>query len=254
MRPWTKPRLSKLDKPWLIVDYVFSARFMYGAWITLWITVVSLLFGILVGLAVALLQESKSRLLNGLAIAYLWLFRGTPALLQIIFVFNVLPQFGLTLTNFESGVVALSMNEGAYMAEIIRSGLLAVGRGQRTAARALGLREAQMMRYVVLPQAMRIVIPPIGNQFIGMLKLSALVSVVAVEDLLLVANQAASSNFRYLEALSAAGIYYLLFTTLFMGIQSLIEDWASGNRRRRKRKATLVERMIGATGDGGQVR
>ena len=79
-------------------------------------------------------------------------------------------------------------------------------------------------------------------------------SVVAVEDLLLVANQAASSNFRYLEALSAAGIYYLIFTTLFMGIQSQIEDWASGNRRRRKRKTTLVERMIGATGDGGQVR
>jgi polar amino acid transport system permease protein len=108
--------------------------------------------------------------------------------------------------------------------------------------------------YVVLPQAMRIIITPIGNQFIGMLKLSALVSVVAVEDLLLVANQVASSNFRYLEALSAAGIYYLLFTTLFMSIQSRIEDWASGNRRRRKRKATLVERMIGTTGDRGQDR
>jgi polar amino acid transport system permease protein len=227
---------------------------MYGAWITLWITVVSLFFGILVGLVVALLQENKSRVLSGAAIAYLWLFRGTPALLQIIFVFNVLPQFGITLSNFESGVVALSMNEGAYMAEIVRSGLHAVGQGQRTAARALGLREAQMLRYVVLPQAMRIIIPPIGNQFIGMLKLSALVSVVAVEDVLLVANQTASSNFRYLEALSAAGIYYLLFTTLFMCIQSRIEDWASGKRRRRKRRATFVERMIGTTGDGGQVR
>lgn len=243
-----------MDKPWLIVDYVFSSRFMYGAWITLWITVVSLFFGILVGLVVGLQQESKSRVLSGAAIAYLWLFRGTPALLQIIFVFNVLPQFGITLSNFASGVVALSMNEGAYMAEIVRSGLHAVGRGQRIAARALGLREAQMMRHVVLPQAMRIIIPPIGNQFIGMLKLSALVSVVAVEDLLLVANQAASSNFRYLEALSAAGIYYLLFTTLFMGIQFRIEDWASGNRRRRKRSATLVERMIGTTGDGQHVR
>ena len=118
------------------------------------------------------------------------------------------------------------MNEGAYMAEIVRSGLQAVGRGQRTAARALGMREAQMMRYVVLPQALRIIMPPIGNQFIGMLKLSALVSVVAVEELLLVANQTASANFRYLEALSAAGIYYLLFTTLFMVLQARIEDWA----------------------------
>ena len=140
------------------------------------------------------------------------------------------------------------------MAEIIRSGLQAVGRGQRTAARALGMQEWQVMRYVVLPQALRIIVPPTGNQFIGMLKLSALVSTVAVEDLLLVANQAASANFRYLEALSAAGIYYLMFTTLFMLVQARIEDWASGNRRRRARRTTLVERLLGATGGPGRVR
>ena len=243
-----------MDKPWLIVEYFISPRFVWGAAMTLWITIASLFFGILVGLLIALLQESKNRTLNTLAFGYLWLFRGTPALFQIIFVFNVLPQFGITLSNFASGVVALAMNEGAYMAEIIRSGLQAVGRGQRTAARALGMKEWQVMRYVVLPQALRIIIPPTGNQFIGMLKLSALVSAVAVEELLLVANQAASANFRYLEALSAAGIYYLIFTTLFMAVQARIEDWASGNRRRRMRKTSLLERMIGATGDGGRVR
>jgi polar amino acid transport system permease protein len=244
-----------VDKPWLVVEYFVSPRFVWGASLTLWITIVSLFFGILVGLLIALLQESKSRYLNAFAVGYLWLFRGTPALFQIIFVFNVLPQFGITLSNFWSGVVALAMNEGAYMAEIVRSGLQAVGRGQRTAARALGMKEWQVMRSVVLPQALRIIIPPTGNQFIGMLKLSALVSAVAVEELLLVANQAASANFRYLEALSAAGLYYLLFTTLFMLIQARIEDWARGNRGRRGKKASLFERMIGATGgDGGRVR
>src|SRR5258708_1998250 len=209
---------------------------------TLGIAVGSLCFGIIVGLILALSQEAKNRAANALAIGYLWLFRGTPALFQIIFVFNVLPQFGITLSSFASGVVALAMNEGAYMAEIVRSGLQAVGRGQRTAARALGLKEWQVMRYVVLPQALRIIIPPTGNQFIGMLKLSALVSAVAVEELLLVANQAASANFRYLEALSAAGIYYLIFTTVFMIVQARIEAWAHGNRRRRQRNAPLVQR------------
>jgi polar amino acid transport system permease protein len=243
-----------VDKPWLVVEYFVSPRFVWGASLTLWITVVSLFFGIQVGLLIALLQESKNRYLNALAVGYLWLFRGTPALFQIIFVFNVLPQFGITLSNFWSGVVALAMNEGAYMAEIVRSGLQAVGRGQRTAARALGMKEWQVMRSVVLPQALRIIIPPTGNQFIGMLKLSALVSAVAVEELLLVANQAASANFRYLEALSAAGLYYLLFTTLFMLIQARVEDWARGSRGRRGKKASLFERMIGATGDGGRVR
>ena len=118
-----------MDKPWLVVEYFVSPRFVWGASLTLWITIVSLFFGILVGLLIALLQESKSRYLNAFAVGYLWLFRGTPALFQIIFVFNVLPQFGITLSNFWSGVVALAMNEGAYMAEIVRSGLQAVGRG-----------------------------------------------------------------------------------------------------------------------------
>ena len=109
------------------------------------------------------------------------------------------------------------------MAEIMRSGIRAVGPGQRLAARALGLPDRQVMRWVVLPQALRIIIPPIGNQFISMLKLSALVSVIGVQELLLVADQTASGNFRYIETLSAAGIYYLVMTTLFMAIQSVIE-------------------------------
>lgn len=243
-----------MDHPWLIVEYFISPRFVQGALVTLWITVVSLFFGIVAGLLLALLQESKRWPARAVAVGYLWLFRGTPALFQIIFVFNVLPQFGITLSNFWSGVVALSLNEGAYMAEIIRSGLQSVGRGQRTAARALAMKEWEVLRSVVLPQALRVIIPPTGNQFIGMLKLSALVSTVAVEDLLLVANQSASANFRYLEALSAAGLYYLLFTTLFMILQSRIEAWARGRRRSDKKKVSLLDRMLGAAGEAGRAR
>lgn len=201
---------------------------------TLVITILSVLCGMVVGFVIAMLQQSGSRTLRGSAVAYLWLFRGTPVLFQLIFVFNVLPSFGVVLSGFTCAILALSLNEGAYMSEIMRSGLQAVGRGQRMAARALGMHEWQVMAHVVLPQALRIIIPPIGNQFIGMLKLSALVSVIAVEDLLLIANQTASRNFRYLEALTAAGVYYLALTSVFMLVQARIEHWARGRRRTRE--------------------
>jgi polar amino acid transport system permease protein len=136
------------------------------------------------------------------------------------------------------------------MAEIMRSGINAVGRGQRQAARALGMTDWQVMRYVVLPQALRITIPPIGNQFIGMLKLSALVSVIAVNDLLLVADQTASANFRYIEALSAAGIYYLAMTTLLMVGQAIIERQLARRGRRRGARVPLVQRLLGLSGAG----
>jgi len=243
------------DSPELILRYLSSARFFDAALMTMLISLCSLAGGMLAGLAVALAQEARFAPLRGLAIGYLWLFRGTPVLFQLIFVFNVLPAFGVVLSGFACAVLALSLNEGAYMAEIMRSGIGAVGRGQRMAARALGMQEWQVMRWVVLPQALRIIIPPIGNQFIGMLKLSALVSVIAVEELLLVANQTASSNFRYLEALTAAGIYYLGMTTVFMVLQALLER---ALRRRGRaaaiRKLSFTQRMLGATADAGRVR
>ncbi len=235
-----------MDSPELILQYVFSQPFAEAAGMTLLITILSVLLGIVLGLIIAMMQESRVAALRGLVVVYLWLFRGTPVLFQIIFVFNVLPTFGILFSGFTSAIIALSLNEGAYMSEIMRSGLQAVGRGQRTAGRALGMREWQVMRYIVLPQALRIVIPPIGNQFIGMLKLSALVSVIAVEELLLVANQTASANFRYLEALAAAGIYYLLFTTVFMLAQARIERWAGAQKRSRTTpKVSFTQRLLG---------
>ena len=194
------------------------------------------------GLALALTKETR---LKPLVTLYLWLFRGTPVLLQIVFAFNVLPSFGIILSGYACAILALGLNEGAYMAEIMRSGIRAIGPGQHDAAHALGLARLQTMRLVVLPQALRIIIPPVGNQFIGMLKLSALISVIGVKELLLVADQAASSNFRYFEALSAAGIYYLALTTLFMLVQSRIE-WALS--RPRRTTPIRIARLIPSTG------
>ncbi len=212
-----------LFQPHLLVQYLLSADFFHGAIMTLSLSIASLATGMVVGLLLAVGQEVPLRPVRWLVVFYLWLFRGTPVLLQLVFAFNVLPAFGVLLPGVACAVLALGLNEGAYMAEIMRAGIRAVGPGQRLAARALGLEEWRVMRFVVLPQALRIVIPPIGNQFIGMLKLSALVSVIGVQELLLVADQTASGNFRYIETLVAAGIYYLALTTVFMLIQSMIE-------------------------------
>ncbi len=224
----------------LMLGYLFSLSFAQAALVTIWISLASLLVGMVIGLLLAAGQEVPSRVVRGAIIGYLWLFRGTPVLLQLVFAFNVLPLFHLVLPAYTCAVLALGLNEGAYMTEIMRSGIRAVGPGQRLAARALGLEERQIMLSVVLPQALRIVIPPIGNQFNGMLKLSALVSVIGVQELLLVADQTASMNFRFLETLTTAGIYYLAMTTVLMVIQVFIER-ACQRRRGRAPKASLFK-------------
>jgi polar amino acid transport system permease protein len=235
---------ASLFQPALLAQYLVSADFFHGAAMTLWLSVASLAVGMAFGLMLAVGQEVHWRPVRAVVWFYIWLFRGTPVLLQLVFAFNVLPAFGILLPGFACAVLALGLNEGAYMAEIMRSGIRAVGPGQRLAARALGLEDGQVMRWVVLPQALRIVIPPIGNQFIGMLKLSALVSVIGVKELLLVADETASGNFRYIETLTAAGIYYLVLTTAFMAIQSVIERSYRRRRPSSRRAAVAVETRL----------
>jgi len=228
--------------------YLVSASFFRGALMTLLLTITATFFGVMVGLAIALIQESGLRLARAFVVVYLWVFRGTPVLLQILFVYNVLPSYGIVFSGFVSAVIALSLNEGAYMAEILRSGMEAVKKGQRTAGLALGMKKWQVLRFVVLPQAARVVLPPMGNQLIGMLKLSSLVSVIAVQELLLVANQTASANFRYIEALTVAGIYYLGMTTIFMLLQGVAERRLNRlGPRRHAVKKSLTQRLMGLT-------
>jgi polar amino acid transport system permease protein len=232
------------------LEYFLSINFALGAGITLALTVLSMAFGIAGGLALALVKTSGIRALQVPADLYIWLFRGTPILLQLIFIFNALPQMGLRFSAFTSAVIALSLNESAYMAEIIRAGIESVHKGQRSAARVLGLRDSQIMRYVVLPQAMRLIVPPTGNQFIGMLKMSALASVIAVQDLLLRAQRIASANFDYIDTLIAAAAWYLVLTTLFSYGQRLLERRMDVTRRKRPR-GVLGEASGRSTTPGG---
>ena len=228
-----------------VFDYVFSTTFFEAAWVTLYLTVVSMVLGIVGGLLLALMKTGRVAPVRWVADFYIWLFRGTPVLLQLIFVFNVLPSFGLTLAPITCAVLALSLNEAAYMAEIIRGGLLGVDKGQRVAAHMLGLSPVQSLRYVILPQTARLILPPTGNQLIGMLKTSALASVVAVSDLLLTAQRQAAGNFDYIGSLTAAAVYYLILTTAFTFLVRQCErrldvDIRSNRRRRKGEKARLA--------------
>lgn len=222
------------------LDYFLSVNFAIGAGITLALTLLSMIIGIVGGLVLALIKVSGNRALQVPTDLYIWLFRGTPILLQLVFIFNALPQMGMRFTAFTSAVIALSLNESAYMAEIIRAGIDSVDKGQRSAARVLGLRDAQIMRHVVLPQAMRLIIPPTGNQFIGMLKMSALASVIAVQDLLLRAQRIASANFDYIDTLIAAAAWYLILTTIFTYGQRTLERRMDVTKRKRPELSATV--------------
>jgi polar amino acid transport system permease protein len=214
-----------------IGNYLISHSFLMGAVNTLKLTLVAQVIAVALGFVIAISKMSRWKILRGLASYYTWVFRGIPVLVQLIFVYNVLPQFGIRLTGFQSAMVALSLNEAAYMAEIVRAGLSSVGKGQQRAARALGMGNWKIMRYVVLPQAFRFIVPPTANQFIGMLKTSALASVVGYTDLLQTAQQVASANFNYVDTLVAVVIYYLVFTAIFTLIQSYLERRMDISRR-----------------------
>lgn len=205
-------------------EYIFSGTFLMGAWNTLLLTIISQVAAIVLGFGIALVKRSNIKILDGAASLYIWCFRGVPVLVQLIFVFNALPEFGIKLTGFQSALLALTLNESAYMAEIIRSGLDSVDKGQKRAANALGMSNFQIMRHVVLPQAIKIITPPTANQFNSMLKTSAMASVVGFSDLLLTAQQIASANFDYVNTLLAAVIYYLFFSAVFTLVQNYLEN------------------------------
>jgi polar amino acid transport system permease protein len=159
----------------------------------------------------------------GVSTFYTSFFRGTPLLLQILLVYLGLPQIGIVLTPIPSAMIALSLCYGAYSAEIFRAGILAVPHGQREAARALGLRESLIMGLVVLPQALRLIIPPLGNQFIAMLKDSSLVSVLGAWELMYMARTHGRAEFKYMEMLIAAALIYWGMSAVFELVQNRIE-------------------------------
>ena len=206
--------------------------------ITVSLAVVSFVVGVAIGLVVAHLRGSRFRLLRILGGGYVWIFRAIPTIVLLFFVWNALPQLIPALSGpgflpFYAAVIGLSVNEAAYAAEIIRGGLLSIDDGQRQAARALGMPPVAVFRRIVAPQVVRVVIPPMSNDFITLLKLTSLAYAVSLREILTVTQTQIASTFRFAEWYSAAAVYYLVLVSIFMVGQAWLERryvWTSAAR------------------------
>lgn len=219
------------------LETLLSSTFIIPALMTLGITFVAMALAIILGFGGALAALSPYRGLRWLAQGYLGFFRGVPVLVQIVFWYNALPVLtnnAINLPALIAGTIALGLNEGAYMTEIIRSGLISVDSGQREAARALGMTKAKAMRRIVMPQALKVIIPPTGNQFIAMLKTTSLLFAIAVPEIFSTGTNIYSQNFKYFEVLFVVSIWYLALTALLTALQKFIE------RRFVTRRATAI--------------
>ncbi len=227
--------------------------FLQAAWTTLWISVVAQTVGVILGLFLALMRMSHFKWLNGIAGAYIWFFRGSPLLVQVLLLWDALPKISINnqpilLSAIGCVLLAFSLNEGAYMAEIIRAGIGSVDTGQMEAGKALGMRFSLAMRRIILPQAARVIIPPLGNEFNNMLKTTSIASVIGVFELTNVAEVYGSPTFSVFELLCVATIYYLLLTTLWGFVQSLIEKRLDPNRNQKVElvdSKSLTSRVLG---------
>jgi len=204
--------------------YLVNPFILGGVFTTIWLTVVSLIAGLVLGFVLAMMRRSHLRSVQMLAKVYIWLFRGTPLLVQLIALYTALPLFGIKLSVIEAALVGLAANEAAYLAEIIRAGIGAVPEGQSRAARALGMTERQIMRHIVMPQAFKVIIPPLGNSVNGLLKTTSVTSVISMEELLRRTQVLIQERFMVLELFAVAAIYYLLLTTLWDFFQRYIEN------------------------------
>lgn len=180
-----------------------------GALVSVEVAGCVMVISLLLGLVVALMRISKSRFLRTISSIYVELVRGTPALLQLFYIYFVLPAFGIRLDPFLAGVVGLSVNYSAYLSEVYRAGIDAIPRGQSEAASALGLSNKLTMRLVILPQAIRVIIPPLGNYFISLFKDTSLVSIVTVKELMFTGQIIAATNFQYFTIFTLIGVIYL---------------------------------------------
>jgi polar amino acid transport system permease protein len=237
---------------WGVVgEYLFDPRILHGAVITIELTVIAMAIGITLGVLLAVMRLSPNPLVSGASWFYIWFFRGTPLLVQLLFWYNIAalyPKIGLgvpfgpsfihanantLITPFAAGILGLGLNEGAYMAEIVRAGIISVDEGQADAAHSLGMTRLQTMRRIVLPQAMRVIIPPTGNETISMLKSSSLVSVIVVTELLYAGQLIYSVNFKTIQLLIVVSFWYIVLTSvLYVGQYYLERHYGRGSRER----------------------
>ena len=233
-------------------QFLFNDTIIEGVRNTIVLAVTAQLAGIVLGVAFAVMRLSKNPVLSVTSWSYIWFFRGTPVLVQLLFWYAAVPQVFSTITlaipftdvtlfsarttdvmtSFTAAFLGLALNEGAYMAEIVRAGILSVDEGQNEAARALGMTPALSMRRIVLPQAMKVIIPPTGNEFISMLKTTSLASVVIYGELLRRSRDIYSTNLQTLELLLVASLWYLVMTSVATAGQYYVERrFARGSLR-----------------------
>ncbi|MGE7368618.1 amino acid ABC transporter permease [Neorhizobium sp. NPDC001467] len=234
----------------VVAQYFFDPTVLNGLYVSLGLTVVAMILGVALGLVIAIMRMSNDRLASGFASLFIWFFRGTPLLVQLIFWYNmstlfpnlsITIPFGPTLASWDTNsvitpmtaaIVGLALNEAAYMAEIIRGGLLSVERGQAETAEAFGMTKGRALRRIIIPQAMRSIVPPTGNQLISMIKATSLVSVIAMADLLYSVQSIYNRTFEIVPMLMVAVIWYLLVTSILNIGQSYIEAYYGRSDRR----------------------
>jgi polar amino acid transport system permease protein len=196
------------------------------------VSALSIALAVVLALFGALGRLSRNPIANGVSSFYISLIRGTPLLVQIYIWYLGLPRLGIVLEGIPAGILALGVNYGAYMTEIFRAGIQAIGKGQYEAAEALGMTRRQVFQRIVLPQAFRIVIPPIGNEFIAMMKDSSLVSVMAIWELTYRAQKIGRQNFRNMETFIIAAAFYWILTVVFQYFQGRLEEYMARGERR----------------------
>jgi polar amino acid transport system permease protein len=241
---WLLVSMARVIDLGTVRRFLFNDLILDGLRTTIIISVLAQLVGIVLGVALAVMRLSRNPVTSATATAYVWFFRGTPVLVQLLFWYAAIPQAfpeiigepsAQLLTSFRVALLGLGLNEAAYMAEIVRAGILSVDEGQLEAAHALGMPPPTTMRRIVLPQAMRVIIPPTGNEFISMLKTSSLASVVLLGELLRRSRDIFTSNLETLELLVVASIWYLVLTTVASFGQSRLERRFSRGRARAER-------------------
>lgn len=198
-----------MDFSFLSKYYLF---FINGAKFTIVLAFFTVIIGSLLGTILALMKLSKSKVINFIATAYIEFVRGTPLLVQLYIIFYGLPNLGIELPDMVAGIIALSINSGAYVAEIIRAGIQAIDKGQMEAARSLGLTHNMAMKSVIIPQAIKNILPALGNEFIVVIKESSIVSVIGIHELMYNADTVRGNTFKPFEPLIVAAIMYFIMT------------------------------------------
>jgi polar amino acid transport system permease protein len=211
----------------VFLAYLFDARILAGALASLLVALLAQAAGTALGLGLALLRLSRRRALRLPASLFVWGFRGLPPLVLLLLIYFGLPQLGLRLDPLQAGLLGLSLYAAAYMSEIWRAAIESVDAGQAEAARAMGLGRAGVLGWIILPQAMRIALPPFGNEFASMMRTTSLLSVIAFEELLRATTLAINQTFRPLELYAVSALWYLAMFSAWSLIQSALETRAA---------------------------